>query len=378
VAIALGLFLSLAAASTIHSGDPALSLLASVRQFLRYPLWALALFVADLTWDEAKLLVRLVLIVSLIQLPFALLQYRSPMPASPYPGVHFFKGDNVSGTFGLGGSSSMMVFLVIAALLWLGLVMQRTIPGWILWILAPALVIPMALGSAAVFVVLLPAALVALFVRSAFSPQTRLTMGGLTGGMLLLIVAVWAAGSLALAPGFAGAKQGSATSILSNHYLQQYLATTSDAGPTSRLGFLHLAVETNVQSGASGIVLGQGPSRAVVGSLRVQVGANRVSVLAPASVQSVQRLILGFGFPALLVYGMMVVVPVAWVHRRARFAVDGMARALALILPVAAGLYLIAGLYNAAWTDPGVAVTFWALVVAAATGLAVPSEASLP
>jgi hypothetical protein len=369
LAIVLGLFLSLALASTLRSGDPSLSLVASIRQFLRFPLWALALSVSGLTWQEARGLVKIVLAVSLIQLPFALYQYRSPFAANPYPGVHFFKGDNVSGTFGLGGSGTEMVFLVMAALVWVGLVLHGA-RGWILCIVAPFLVVPMALGSVALYVLLLPAALIALFVRSALSPHARLTPGRVVGGVFLVGVAVWAAGSFALAPGFAGSRQGAATSVLSNAYLHQYLNTTEKINPTDRIGFLRLAVEADLASGPGGILLGQGPSRAVIGPEGIQVGAGRDSVLTPASVQSVQRLFLGYGFPGPILYVVMVLVPVVWVYRRAHLAVDGMARTLALVLPVAAGVFLITGPYNAAWSDPGVAATFWCLAMAAVVGVA--------
>jgi hypothetical protein len=257
----------------------------------------------------------------------------------------------------------------MASILWVGLVLQRTLPVWLLWVLAPILVLPMALGSAAVFVALLPAALLALFIRSALSPHSRVTMGALLGGVLLLAVAMWAGGSLALAPGLTGSQQGSATSIFSERYLKGYLATTGKPGPTSRLGFMRLAVDTNLQGGPAGILLGQGPSTAVIGPRGIQVGPGRSTILAPASVQSVQRLILGFGFPVLLIYVLTVVVGVVWVQRRSALAADGMASALVLALPVAAGTYLVAGVYAAGWTDPGVAATFWCLLAASVLGV---------
>jgi hypothetical protein len=48
--------------------------------------------------------------------------------------------------------------------------------------------------------------------------------------------------------------------------------------------------------------------------------------------------------------------------------VDRTARALALMLPVATGVYVLAGFYNAAWSDPGISCAYWTIVLATYAG----------
>src|SRR5439155_1446337 len=81
------------------------------------------------------------------------------------------------------------------------------------------------------------------------------------------------------------------------------------------------------------------------------------------SVQSLQRLLFGYGFPAVALYILMLCAP-ALALLRARPS-HRMQRAVALTLPIAAVVMVLAGVYKAAWTDPGVAAAYWAMVVAA-------------
>lgn len=366
VAIPLVAFSGIALISGLYHGDPAVSFLASMRQFARYPLFALALSVYGLSWTEGKRLLTVVLGLSLVQLPLAAYQSIHP-PANPFRDVVFFPGDNISGTFGIGGSNTEMVFLVLCALVWLSLVLHRQLGGWVLWAIAPALVLPMALGSAAAFLILLPVAVVSLLIRSALAHRSVRLWGALVGAVFLIGTGIFTASSLSIAPGFAGSAPPNASVILQASYLSRYLTETSDPGSHTRLGFLHLAVDTDRRDGWDGLLLGQGPADAVIGPAHVQVGATRTSLLGRSSVQSVPRLVLGFGFLGLGAFVLLVLGPLFGLKRGR--PVDGTALALQTMLPVAAAVFLVAGVYNASWSDPGIAATFWALVLAAHAGM---------
>jgi hypothetical protein len=286
--------------------------------------------------------------------------------------VQFFQGDNVSGTFGLAGSNTTMVFLVFAALAWVALALHRRIPSWSLWIVGPAVVVPMALGSVALFVILLPAALAAVLVRAAAGRGTRVTSGALVGGVLVICLVGWTARAYSLAPGFAGAKQRSAESVLSQEYLRRYLRASEEAGSRTRLGFLSTAVDATFRTGATPSLVGRGPQAGVIGAPDEQVTPTATGVLATASVQSLPRMLLAFGLLGVLAYVFLVMLCV--VPARRRRPRDPAAAALLLILPVAAAIYVATSLYNAPWTDPGVACAFWALVASAYAGSAEPMD----
>jgi hypothetical protein len=208
---------------------------------------------------------------------------------------------------------------------------------------------------------------VVLLIRSALARKDVRIWGALVGGLLLIGTGVFAASSLSIAPGFAGSAPPNASVILQAGYLSRYLTETNDPASHTRLGFLHLSIDTDLNDGWDGVLLGQGPAKGVIGPSHVQVGATRTSVLARSSVQSVPRLILGFGFPALLVFALLVLTPMFGL--RGSESVDRMALALRTMLPVAAAVFLAAGVYNSAWTDPGIALTFWTLMVAAHAGV---------
>ncbi len=375
IAWPLALLGAVAVVSAVRNDDPAASLLFATRQFGRFPVWGLALSLYGLSWPEARRLVAVVLGCSLVQLPLAAYQAMHP-PANPFRDVVFFPGDNVSGSFGIGGSNTEMIFLVLCALLWLALVLHRQLPAWVVWVIAPALVVPMALGSAAAFVILLPSTVVVLFIRSAMARGNARTWGAAIGAVVLIGVGLYGASSLALAPGFAGAPPPSASVILQARYLSRYLADTSAPTGHSRLGFLHLAVETDARDGWGGLLVGQGPASAVVGEPGRQVGPTRQSVLGRSSVQSVPRVVLGLGFLGLAAFVLLVLSALSGF--RGREPEDGVAAALRTMLPVAGGVFLAAGLYNASWTDPGIAVTFWTLAVCAHAGWRSPAEPAPP
>jgi O-antigen/teichoic acid export membrane protein len=360
-------FVVVAVLSWIAHGVGVRAMAGSVREFLRFPLWAFALALWGIGWDEAKRIVWIVLGISLIQLPVAIYQTHHPIAAEALlPGVHFYSGDTITGTFGLAGSNSAMIFLTLAGVSWAALVLCRAIPARVLCVVAPAVVLPMALGSAALFVILLPAAVLALLWRAVAARGTRVTAGTLVGGLIVLLLAGVAARSTALAPGLSGGSQTAATSLLSPSYIGAYVSGTSNTGPTTRLGFLDLAADATVFDGSTHALLGLGPQYAVIGTKAVQVGPTGLGVLATASVQSVPRMLLGFGLLGLLAYLALLLAP-AFTWSAARPA-DRTARALVLTLPIATAVYVLAGVYNAAWTDPGISCAFWTLVVAASAG----------
>jgi hypothetical protein len=260
-----------------------------------------------------------------------------------------------------------MIFLTLAAMLWLSFVLYRVVPTWVLLIVAPAVVIPMAVGSAAVFVLLLPAAVIALLVRASLVRGTRVTLGALAAGALVLGLVGLGARSFALAPGLNGSSQVSAASALNASYIDAYVAETSGAGPSRRLGFLSLALSSTVFDGSHHALLGLGPQTAVIGTQDVQVGPTELTVLATASVQSVPRVLLGFGLLGLIAYVILLVAPA--VRMSGLVGVDGTGRALALALPIATGVYVLAGIYNASWSDPGISCAYWTIVLATYAGL---------
>jgi hypothetical protein len=364
-------FLGLTLASAVANGDSLLLWGQSMRQFLRFPIWALVLSMTGLGVRDARRLVNVLLAMSLLQFPLVLYQVAHPASGAGVPGAHFFQGDNISGTFGFGGSSSAMIFLVICSVIWLPLVFERVVSAWLLWILAPFLILPMAMGSAVSYVLFLPLGILGLIIRALSSRRFRLTGAGLLTAGLLLAVSVWAAGALALAPGFAGSDQPSGTAVLSQAYLSRYISESGGSSqPGSRLGFFRFAIGSDLRAGGTGITLGHGPGLAILdrsgpGKLEGELGDH--SALATRSVQSLQRLLIGFGFVAPGLFLLIIVLPVLGV-RRAR-ARDPMIRALLSAMPVAALVYILAGVYNAPWSDPGVSAAFWTLVVASYSGV---------
>jgi hypothetical protein len=273
----------------------------------------------------------------------------------------------VAGTFGFAGSNTSMIFLVMMAMVWLALAIMGMVRAWLLWLLVPALVIPMALGSAATFVILLPASIVGLLAWGARTHRVRIGLRTVVTGALFFWVVMWAAQAFALAPGFVGKRQDSATALFSLGYLKHYIHQTEVSGSTSRLGFLRLAVSTNLEDGRSGVLLGQGPTKAVVGNTRIQAGQTRASILTSASVHGFQRLLLAFGFVAAPLFAVMIAMPATGISRR--MPRDDVAAALALALPIVAAIFVFAGPYNSSWSDPGVSAAYWSLVVVAHAGL---------
>jgi hypothetical protein len=377
---AVGVLACLALASAVVNGGGLMTWGQSMRQFVRFPLWGAALLTAGLTWREARKLVKALLVVSLVQFPLSLLQYLHPRAGTVIPGVHFFQGDNVSGTFGFGGSSTEMIFLVVCAVVWLQLVFARVLPAWILWGLGPLLVVPMSLGSAASFVLFLPMAIFGIVVQLMAVRRSRLSVAGLTSAVVLLSVTLWAAAHFAIAPGFAGGGQPSGSALLSQSYLSRYFSeSTSGTDPGSRLGFLKFAVEADLHEGWQGVLTGRGPALSILSpgsesALEGEPGDH--SAIATRSVQSFQRLVLGYGFVAPGLFLLVVLLPVVPLIRRR--SSDRVGAAVVAALPVAAVVYLAAGIYNAPWSDPGLSAAFWSLVVAANVATQAPAEVPAP
>jgi hypothetical protein len=363
-------FVGLTLISTVVSGDSLAVWAHAMRQFLRYPVWALALSRTNLEARDAKRLVVALLAVSLVQFPLALFQFVHPVASTVLHGVRFYKGDNVSGTFGFGGSSTAMVFLVICSAIWLSLVFTRVVPAWLLWCLAPLLVLPMALGSAVSYVFFLPLAILVLLFQGVVSRRIRLSAAGMTGGAFLLIISIWAAGHFALAPGFAGSKQQSGTVLFSESYLARYFSETgTSTQPGSRLGFLRFAVGSDLRAGWVGEALGHGPSLAVLdqsGPSKLQGELGNHAALATMSVQSLQRLVIGFGFIVPGLFLLILLLPP--IGLRHALPADPFGRGLFSALPVAGVICAVASVYNAPWSDPGVSAAFWTLVVAGYAG----------
>jgi hypothetical protein len=351
--------LVLAAGSALANGNASIALVSSVRQFLRFPVWALAAFLSGVTWVEGKRILWVVLAFSLIQLPLAAYQ--------------FFLGtgiDRVTGTFGEGGSGVMMIFLVSAAVVWFSLSVAGSLRWRTLLVVLPALLLPMAWGSAVAFLLLLPLALLGLVLRSASSGRSRISFAHVVGGTLLVVAGVWAAQSFSLAPGFASSAEISGVGILSQGYIGRYFATT-EAEPGSRLGFLRFAVRTNLDGGPKGVLFGQGPSSSIIGAPSLASSNQSLSLFAAAaahSVWSLQRFLLGYGFVALAIY-MALILSMSVMSQKHVEPPDRTAQALLLATPILGAIALFAGPYTAGWSDPGVAAGFWALVVAAHTAL---------
>jgi hypothetical protein len=349
-----------AVVSMLVNRDQVLALLYSLRLFYRYPLWAIAATMAGLGLSDARRIVRVVLAGSILQFPVAFLQYRASGA-----------GDSVSGTFGRGGSGVMMVFLVIAAALWLALVLERAVPLWPLWFIGPALVLPMAWASAATFVVLLPLALFAVFLRFSVIRHGRLRAEVVLAIVFILVIGGWAARSYAVAPPCAGCRAQSATQLFHDKYLSQYYVTSLSQGPISRLGFLAFSIRENQRSGLSGELFGQGPSASFIGQAStggLKLALSEFAAQAATSVESLQRFLLGYGFLATLLYLLLIGIPVLPFLSRKRWPEGAEARALIVSLPVAALIVVLAGPYTASWSDPGVAAVFWGLVVAVYAG----------
>jgi hypothetical protein len=362
--VVVAAFVAIAVASYLLNGDSPIALIASLRQFLRFPLWAVALMMAGITWREGRIVLAVLLAISVLQFPVTLYQYVTTGGGAVISGP-LYHGDPVSGTFGIGGSGSMMIFLVLAAVVWLSLILDRSIPAWVVWVIGPALVLPMAWASAATFVVLLPVALVTLLIRTSLSRQTRLRPRAVLGGLILAAIAVWAAGAVASAPGFSGSGRLSAREIFSDRYLTRYyLATGDDSG--SRLGFLRFAVDTDLHAGVGGALVGQGPSASIIGAASqtgLKPSLSEFSATAERSVWSLQRLLLGFGFVAVVLYVLVIVLGAS--GPRIPRAPPGTRRGLVIALPILALVFILAGPYNSAWSDPGVSAAFWTLVLLA-------------
>jgi hypothetical protein len=356
----LVVFIALLAASAIASGDGGRIVVSSLRQYLRYPLWALTLLRIPADRRTARLLLWTLLGLSLVQLPLAFRQHvgGSVVPA----GLHLQPADLITGSFGIGGSGVMTIFLVMAATLWVALAVERVIPAWWLAGLAPVLVLPMAMGSAAVFVILLPLAVMLVLARAAFARGRRPGLPVLIGGLIFISIAVWTGGRIAVAPGL-GSGQVAATDVLSAQYLRQYVGDSSQAGPASRLGFLRYAVRTDLAS-RSGALLGTGPASSVIAGVdvrRADTGLGSFLDQVRSSVWSLQRVLLAFGFPATAVFVLLLGMP--GILLRGPLPRDRVLRAAVLSLPVIAFLYVITGPYSAPWTDPGVSVAYWSVVL---------------
>ena len=131
------------------------------------------------------------------------------------------------------------------------------------------------------------------------------------------------------------------------------------------MGFLRFAVGSDLRAGWVGEALGHGPSLAVLdqtGPSKLQGELGNHSALATMSVQSLQRLLIGFGFIAPGLFLLILLLPPLGLRHVT--PVDPFGRALFSALPVAAVVCAVASVYNAPWSDPGVSAAFWALVVA--------------
>jgi hypothetical protein len=319
--------------------------------------WTIAVALAGLSLGEARWLLRVLLATSLIQLPFALMQFRALGP-----------GDAVAGTFGSGGSGVMMIFLVLMAGLWLAMALERSVPWWVLALVAPALVLPMGLGSAAMFVVFLPTAVFGVVLRHRFTRAQGLRFGMVLALAGLLAVGAWAAQTFAVAPPCAGCQATSATSVYDDAYLSQYYRESLKQGPDSRLGFLFFAMRTDARAGARGVLLGAGPGQSFLGAgntLARSLELSRFASLQDRSVQSLQRVLLGMGFVvAFLFLVLMAAAAIPSAGWRGDSADADRWRAAVLVaLPVIAFIVILAAPYTAAWSDPGVSAAFWALVL---------------
>jgi hypothetical protein len=364
--VALGL---LEVASTLVSGDGGRALVGSARLFLRFPLWAVAILLTGPSWKELRPVAFVLLAASVVQLPLAVAQYRTSGA-----------GDAVSGTFGSGGSGVMMIFLALMAVVWLALALQRAIPAWLLLILGPALIVPMGLGSAAMFVVFVPIGILAVFVRQWSARSGGLRLGVVAGLSLVLAVGGWAARTFAVAPPCAGCQASAATSIYSNEYLTRYYRESLLQGPDSRLGFLVFALRVDAEAGPTGLLLGQGPGQSFVGggsTAGKKLSLSRFRSLETRSLQSLQRMLLGLGIPALALYVLLICVMGFGTGAPNGGQGPGLRRGIVLAMPAATLLMLMAAPYTAAWSDPGVAGAFWGMVVLARSSQPAPDAGLL-
>jgi hypothetical protein len=375
--LALSAFVAIAVGSMLINRDAPLALIGSIRQFVRYPALAIALAFAGITWRQVRTMLVAILAISLIELPLALMQHRHPVSSAVIPGVTFFSGDNVSGTFGYGGNSEDMLYLVICSCVWLALAMQHVVRPWTLLVLAPVMVVPMALGSSASFVLFLPLAVISVAAWTVIRRLGRISPAVVVLGGVAFIAIAWSAGSLALAPGLDSGDQSSARTVLSGGYLSSYVASTaSTSDPSTRLGFLRFAMEADTRSGVRGVLLGQGPAVSFIGPRNAAVTNSYLvsyPILQVRSVQSLQRTLLGYGFGAALLYVIALLAPAIAVLR-SRPGSPGR-RAAVLALPAAALVVVLGGVYNAAWTDPGVAAAYWTLALAATVAASQPRAA---
>jgi O-antigen/teichoic acid export membrane protein len=349
--------------SAILANDGARVTLAASRQYLRYPLWGIMILKLPVDARTARTLVAFVLGLSLLQFPLTFHQYTSGgvVPA----GLNLQPADLVSGSFGIGGSGVMTVFLIMSAILWSSLALERVLPMWSLAFVAPMLILPMAWGSAAIFVVLLPAAIILLVLRSSFARGRGRKLPALFAGALFVLIALWSGGRLALAPGLGGGQEA-ATRILNTQYLSHYVGAAAANNPASRVGSLQFAMWADTQ-GAAQVLLGNGPGSSVITASTGQPANTPLGAFleeAKTSVWSLQRFLLGFGFVATALFIALLCFP----GLRLRKAVpeDPVLRSVVLALPVITAVYVAAGPYSAPWTDPGVSSLFWALVAAAA------------
>jgi hypothetical protein len=366
--LALGALLVVCVASALLNGDSLTALLVSLRQFGRFPLWCLAVLSLGLAARHRSHVVAAVVAVAFVQVPLAYYQFTGHAPAVP-ASYHLERFDLVSGSFGIGGSGVLTVFLLLVFVLWCTLALRRVIRPWV-WLVGSAmLILPMAWGSAASFVLLVPLSLVAVVSNLVLSRRIRLPLAGLVGGALLVGVAVWAAQSFAFAPGF-GRGQIAASQLLSDRYLSEYVSRNANAG-NSRLGFMLFALRTDARGGAGGILLGQGPAAAVIGMSKgasVPASLTEFFSKAPHVAYSAQRMLLGYGFLGLLMAMVLPLAPLIGAARRPGPDPAPGADGVWLAMPVVAFLYLLTGVYSAPWTEPGVAAAYWALVAVAVLG----------
>jgi hypothetical protein len=360
LAAPLAAFCFLALASTLINGDTPIALISSLRQFGRFPLWAVASLLSGVTGTQGRRILKVVLAMSLLQLPFAFYQY---VHGNPY--THTPEFDRVTGTFGEGGGGPMMIFLVGASVVWLSLAVSRSIRLWVLLGVVPALILPMAWGSAVAFLLLLPLAVFTLLTRAAVSKKTRLTLLHVVGASLLVLLGGWAAQSFSVASDVARPGNIAGTDILRTGYLSRYLETTA-AQQSSRPGFLEFAIRTNASGGPRTIAFGQGPSASIIGPAAkagTKVSLSRFAAKSSHSVWSLQRILLGYGFLATAIY-VFLIAGGAFRFGKLTDPEDRTAQALSLALPIAGGIALFGGVYTSGWADPAAAAGFWAIVVA--------------
>jgi hypothetical protein len=172
--------------------------------FKRYfHMWGLLFAFCWLAFDKTLIrrLRKFILIVALVQLPFALYQLIVLVPIreglrNAMPGLGLVPIDVVAGTFGAtlyggGLSGEMAVFLIIILAFLLAQRMEKTITLRRLLLLAPLVMAPLFLGETKAVIILLPLMFLVLY-RRAMIARPHYGVAGLLLGALLTAAAGYA------------------------------------------------------------------------------------------------------------------------------------------------------------------------------------------